>query len=83
MINLEKSQQLSIDLKHLTCLKNLDAAKSQLKIHNLKFSNQAKKTGLDSRENIDSFNKLILTHCEILTLIGLDCRGPQAYKSDK
>jgi hypothetical protein len=37
-----------------------------------------KNFGLDTMDNLDGFQKLVSTDREILILIGLDCRDPQA-----
>jgi hypothetical protein len=71
---------ISINLDNLD--KNLDADLSQLK--SLDFKNldqELKNFGLDMMDNLDRFQKLILTDWEISILIsiGLDCRDPQAY----
>ncbi len=61
--------------------KNLDAAKSRLKSLDFKNLNREKiKKGLDSKDNLDVFQKLVSTLRTFLIsiLIGLDCRDPQA-----
>jgi hypothetical protein len=61
--NLEKSQQISkilISLENLN--KNLDPAKSRFKRLNLKIlTDTKKKLCLNSKDNLDTFQKLILT----------------------
>jgi hypothetical protein len=61
--------------------KNLDAAKSWLKSLHFKNLNREKiKTGLDSKGNLDVFQKLVSTLRTFLISIsiGLDCRDTQA-----
>jgi hypothetical protein len=60
----------------LTNLENLDLAKSRFK--SLDFKNLDREPCLDSKENLDKFQKLISTDREILISIGLDCQDPQA-----
>ncbi len=62
--------------------KNLDTAESQLK--SLDFKNldrEIKNFGLNTMDNLYSFQKLVLTDQEISIsiLIGLNCWDPQAY----
>ncbi len=50
------------------------------KVSILKMLTETKKLScLDSKNNLDNFQKLILTDREILISIGLDCQDPQAY----
>ncbi len=81
MRNLEKSRQISkilISLESLDNLdKNIDAAKSRFKsldfinldskVSILKILTEKKKSCLDSKDNLDTFQKLISTDQEILT----------------
>jgi hypothetical protein len=71
---------VSISINDLN--KNLDAAKSLIKSLNFKNLDQEKiKTGLDSKDNLDKFQKMVSTlrTIWIWILIGLDCQDPQAY----
>jgi hypothetical protein len=54
--------------------KNLNTAKSLLK----SLDQEIKNFVLDTMDNLDGFQKLVLTGCEILILIGLNFRDPQA-----
>ncbi len=83
MRNLEKSWQISkisISLESLNNLdKNLDAAKYWFKSLDFKNLDREKKLScLDSKDNLDTFQKLISTDREISISIGLDCWDPQA-----
>ena len=40
---------------------------------------EIKSFDLDTMDILDGFQKLVLTDREILILIGLNCRDPQAY----
>jgi hypothetical protein len=54
--------------------KNLDASKSQLKSLNFKnLDRELKNFDLNTMDNLDSFQKLVLTDREISISIGLDC----------
>ncbi len=80
--SLIKNWEILISLDNFN--KNLDAAKSQFK--SLDFNNlncEKIKTGLDSKDNLDKFQKLVspLRTLSILISIGLDCWDPQAYKN--
>ncbi len=71
---------VSISLDDLD--KNLDAAKSRFKCLDFKTLNQEKiKTDFDSKDNFDKFRKLVSTLRTISISIGLDCRDPQANKT--
>jgi hypothetical protein len=59
--------------------KNLDAAKSRFKSLNFKNLDREKiKTGLDSEDHLDKFQKLVWTLRAISISFGLNCQDPQA-----
>jgi hypothetical protein len=72
LVKISTVSTVSINLDNLD--KNLDTAKSGLK--NLDFKNldhEKKLSFLDSKDNLDRFQKLISTDREISISIGLDC----------
>ncbi len=76
---LDKSWKVLTNLKYLNYLdKNLDAAKSWPKSLNLKNLDQEKKLYLDTKDILDSFQKVVSTLRTISILISLDCWDPQA-----
>ncbi len=81
MINLEKSWQILKISKNLTVLIYLDSLDENLdwKVLILKILTKKKKSCLDTKENLDSFQKYVSTRMKISISIALDCRDPQAY----